>query len=79
MKYLCMILLLGLAAPQLSAAQDRGGNRAATAQRQLKHCMSKRMAAEKTLSYYEAMKTCRDQQERVAEVIAAPAAGRRTD
>jgi len=54
--------VIGLAAVMVIAshAEAAGASPAAIARRQLNDCMSKRMAASKTLSYNEATKICKE-------------------
>jgi hypothetical protein len=58
-----------LACAQASNAQPQ--SRAVIAKHQLSECMSKRMAADRTVSYNQAMRACKDQLQPPKDTLAS--------
>lgn len=56
---LILVLLGSVASPALNAQEPRADN--SVSKRQVANCMSRRMAADRLLSFNEAAKVCKDQ------------------
>jgi hypothetical protein len=71
-------VVVGLSSALLVGAQvmaTQPMSQAALFKRQLSDCMSRRMGADRTLSYNDAMRTCRDRLQPTKEALASNSPG----